>query len=157
MNILLATMLAATMHTPGVVIDDSPTRVQTDIKIDMEIMGTLRPKSVSEISSSRWTLDCGGMDREHADWRAVRGYVAPLGIARIRQQAGWARCEKDPGMYDFAWLDQCVLDAKRMGVDVWMGLSYGTPPMKVAADAILTQGSPLPKRVLPPGTDGFGQ
>lgn len=46
MNILLATMLAATMHTPGVVIDDSPTRVQTDIKIDMEIMGTLRPKSV---------------------------------------------------------------------------------------------------------------
>ena len=65
MNILLATMLAATMHTPGVVIDDSPTRVQTDIKIDMEIMGTLRPKSVSEISSSRWTLDCGGMDREH--------------------------------------------------------------------------------------------
>ena len=142
MNILLATMLAATMHTPGVVIDDSPTRVQTDIKIDMEIMGTLRPKSVSEISSSRWTLDCGGMDREHADWRAVRGYVAPLGIARIRQQAGWARCEKDPGMYDFAWLDQCVLDAKRMGVDVWMELSYGNPAYEGGGGRHLNAGFP---------------
>ena len=130
------------MHTPGVVIDDSPTRVQTDIKIDMEIMGTLRPKSVSEISSSRWTLDCGGMDREHADWRAVRGYVAPLGIARIRQQAGWARCEKDPGMYDFAWLDQCVLDAKRMGVDVWMELSYGNPAYEGGGGRHLNAGFP---------------
>lgn len=109
----------------GVVIDDSPTRVEAAVQVDMEIMGTLRPKSVHEISSSRWTLDCGGMDREHADWRAVRGYVEPLGIARIRQQAGWARCEKEKGMYDFAWLDQCVFDAKKMGVKVWMELSYG--------------------------------
>jgi hypothetical protein len=142
MNIFLTTLLTAAAYLPGVVIDDSPTRVQTDIKIDMEIMGTLKPKSVSEISSSRWTLDCGGMDREHADWRAVRGYVAPLGIARIRQQAGWARCEKEPGMYDFAWLDQCVLDAKQMGVDVWMELSYGNPIYKGGGGRNLNAGFP---------------
>lgn len=109
----------------GIVLDDSPTRVEPAVSVDMEIMGTLRPKSVYEISSSRWTLDCAGMDREHTDWRAVRGYVAPLGIRRVRQQAGWARCEKEKGMYDFAWLDQCVFDAAKMGVKVWVELSYG--------------------------------
>lgn len=127
MNTILTTLLFALLQIYPVVLDDSPTRVQTTLDPQMEIMGTLKPKSVSEISTDRWTLDCGGMDREHADWRAVRGYVAPLGIARIRQQAGWARCEKDPGMYDFAWLDQCVFDAQKMGVKVWMELSYGNP------------------------------
>lgn len=142
---IIETILATILALPGlgdVVIDDSPTRVQTRLDIDMELMGTLKPKSVSEISSSRWTLDCGGMDREHADWRAVRGYVAPLGIARIRQQAGWARCEKDPGMYDFAWLDQCVFDAKKMGVDVWMELSYGNPSYPGGGGRHLNAGFP---------------
>ena len=128
------------MATP--VIDDSPTRVQTLLKVDMQPIGTLKPKSVGEISSTRWTLDCGGMDREHADWRAVREYVVPLGIARIRQQAGWARCEKDPGIYDFAWLDQCVFDAKKMGVDVWMELSYGNPGYKGGGGRQLAAGFP---------------
>ena len=109
------------------VIDDSPTRVQTTLKVDMTCVGTLRPKGVGEISTKRWTVDCAGIDREHADWRSVCEYVPPLGIARIRQQAGWARCEKDPGIYDFAWLDYVVFDAKKRGIDVWMELTYGNP------------------------------
>lgn len=132
----------------GVVIDDSPTRVEPAISVDMEIMGTLRPKSVYEISSSRWTLDCGGMDREHADWRAVRGYVAPLGIRRVRQQAGWSRCEKDKGMYDFAWLDQCVFDAKKMGVNVWMELSYGNLLYEGGGGRGLNAGFPVSEEAL---------
>jgi hypothetical protein len=130
------------------VIDDSPTRVQTTLKVDMTPVGTLRPKSVGEISSSRWTLDCGGMDREHADWRAVREYVAPLGIARIRQQGGWARCEKDPGKYDFAWLDQVVFDAKRRGVSVWMELSYGNPAYPGGGGRQLAAGLPTSEEAL---------
>lgn len=135
-------ILTAMLGMGDVVIDDSPTRVENILEIDFEPVGTLRPKAVGEISSTRWTLDCGGMDREHADWRAVRGYVAPLGIARIRQQAGWARCEKDPGMYDFAWLDQCVFDAKKMGVDVWMELSYGNPRYEGGGGRQLNAGFP---------------
>lgn len=148
MDMILTTMLLVLLQFQGIVLDDSPTRVETDLKVEMEIMGTLRPKSVSEISSSRWTLDCGGMDREHADWRAVRGYVAPLGIARIRQQAGWARCEKEPGMYDFAWLDQCVFDAKSMGVDVWMELSYGNPVYEGGGGRNLNAGFPTSEKAL---------
>lgn len=142
MNFLLSTLILLPLQIQNIVIDDSPTRVWTSLDPGMEIMGTLRPKSVSEISSSRWTLDCGGMDREHADWRAVRGYVAPLGIGRIRQQAGWARCEKDPGMYDFAWLDQCVYDAGKMGVKVWMELSYGNPAYEGGGGRHLNAGFP---------------
>jgi len=119
--------LAAALAQAQPVIDDSPTRVQTTLKVDLRPVGTLRPKAVGEVSATRWTLDCGGMDREHADWRAVREYVAPLGIARIRQQGGWARTEKDPGKYDFSWLDQVVFDAKKRGISVWMELSYGNP------------------------------
>lgn len=142
MNTILTTLLFSLLQIYPVVLDDSPTRVESDLDPQMEIMGTLRPKSVSEISTSRWTVDCGGMDREHADWRAVRGYVAPLGIGRVRQQAGWARCEKDPGMYDFAYLDQCVFDAQKMGVKVWMELSYGNPRYEGGGGRHLNAGFP---------------
>jgi len=30
----------------------------------------------------------------------------PLGAKRIGFQAGWAKCEKRPGVYDWAWLDE---------------------------------------------------
>ena len=130
------------------VIDDTPTRVQTTLRVDMAPVGTLRPKSVGEVSASRWTIDCAGMDREHCDWRAIREYVAPLGIPRMRQQAGWARCEKDPGKYDFAWLDQCVYDAKRMGVKVWMELSYGNPIYPGGGGRNLAAGIPKSKEGL---------
>ena len=124
------------------VVDDTPTRVQTALEIPFRCVGTLTPKSISEVSATRWTLDCAGMDREHADWRAVREYIAPLGIARIRVQAGWARCEKDPGVYDFAWLDQIVFDAHKRGIGVWMELSYGNPAYPGGGGRQLAAGIP---------------
>ena len=140
-------MLSATAVAEPV-IDDTPTRVQTTLKVDMAPVGTLRPKAVGEISSSRWTIDCAGMDREHVDWRAIREYVAPLGIARMRQQAGWARCEREPGVYDFAWLDQAVFDAKAMGVDTWLELSYGNPIYSGGGGRNLSGGFPTSAEAL---------
>ena len=122
----VAAALVATGYAQPV-IDDTPTRVQTTLRVPWRQAGTLRPKAVGEMSSSRWTVDCACMDRENVDWRAIREYVAPLGIARMRQQAGWARCEREPGAYDFAWLDQAILDAKKMGIDTWLEFSYGNP------------------------------
>lgn len=150
MKILTFGFVAAAACGAGAypVIDDTPTRVQTTLKVDMTPVGTLRPKAVGEVSASRWTIDCAGMDREHCDWRAIREYVAPLGIARMRQQAGWARCEKDPGKYDFAWLDQAVFDAKKMGIDTWLELSYGNPAYPGGGGRQLAAGIPSSKEGL---------
>jgi len=139
-RLVLVLLPVAALALP--VIDDSPTRVECRMDVGLRRLGTIKPKAVGEMSASRWTLDCGGMDREHADWRAVCDYVAPLGIARIRQQAGWARCEKDPGKYDFAWLDQVVFDAKKRGIGVWMELSYGNPAYKGGGGRQLADGFP---------------
>lgn len=124
------------------VIDNTPTRVQTPLRVNLRMVGTLKPKAVGEVSASRWTVDCAGLDREHVDWRAIREYAALLGIARMRQQAGWARCEKDPGKYEFSWLDQAVFDAKRMGISTWLELSYGNPAYKGGGGRHLAAGFP---------------
>ena len=100
MSIFVVALAAAPLVSAAPVIDDTPTRVQTPLKVGMRPVGTLRPKAVGEVSASRWTIDGATLDREHYDWRAIREYLPPLGIPRMRQQAGWARCEKDPGKYD---------------------------------------------------------
>ena len=141
-GVTLGCVLLATAGSAVPVIDNTPTRVQTPLRANRRLVGTLKPKPVGEISTSRWTVDCAGMDREHVDWRSIREYAAPLGIARMRQQAGWARCEKDPGRYDFAWLDQAVFDAKRMGISTWLELSYGNPAYKGGGGRQLGAGFP---------------
>lgn len=94
---------------------------------DFKIVGRIKARNVTEISTSHWSIDCGGTDREHCDYHSVKEYLAPLGIKRVRTQAGWARCEKDKGKFDFRWLDSIVFDADRRGLEVWLELSYGNP------------------------------
>ena len=109
------------------VIDDSPTRVQTTLSPGLVPVGTLVPKSVNEISTSRWTIGCEVLDREYASYDSYKEYLAPLGICRIRLQGGWARTEKEPGIYDFAWLDYIIDDARSRGLEIWFETSYGNP------------------------------
>ncbi|MBC8010240.1 MAG: hypothetical protein H7067_09095, partial [Burkholderiales bacterium] len=58
---------------------------------------------------------------------AYRDWLGPLGAKRIRQQAGWAKCEKQLGVYDWAWLDECVDGALAQGVQPWLETNYGNP------------------------------
>lgn len=111
----------------GQVIDDSPTRVQTTLSPGLKLTGTLRPKNVREISTSRWTIGCEVLDREYASYDSYKEYLAPLGIKRIRLQGGWARTEKEPGLYDFAWLDYIIDDARSRGLEILLETSYGNP------------------------------
>ena len=105
----------------------SPNRVRTPLRIDLPLLGTLRPKSVAEIGRSNWTLGCETLDRDFADWDAYRDYLAPLGLKSIRLQAGWAKCERVRGAYDFAWLDHIVDDAIALGLDPILETGYGNP------------------------------
>lgn len=108
-------------------IDTSPDRVRTPLRVDMERIGTLRPRSVAEIRDSNWTLGCETIERGYADFWQYADYIAPLGIKTIRIQAGWARCEPEKGRFDFEWLDKIVDFAVAKGVNVLLETSYGNP------------------------------
>lgn len=90
-------------------------------------LGRLSTRSASEIKSSNWTLGCETLDRDFADFDAYREYVAPLGIKTIRLQAGWAKCEKVKGAYDFSWLDRIVDYVRERGINVLLETDYGNP------------------------------
>ena len=126
MNAIL--MVAAVAAGMGLApIDTSPDRVKTPLKVDLRRIGTLRPRAVSEIRDSNWTLGCETIERGYADFWQYAGYLAPLGIKTIRIQTGWARCEPKPGEFDFAWLDRIVDFAVAKGLNVLLETSYGNP------------------------------
>jgi hypothetical protein len=130
------------------VIDDTDTRVQTTLDPGMKRIGTLKPKSIHEIGSSRWTLGCETIDREYSDYDTFKEYLPPLGIKRIRLQGGWARTEKDPGIYDFAWLDHIVDDARGRGLEIWLETSYGNPSYPGGGGRTLAGGMPSSEEAL---------
>lgn len=142
--ILLTTLGIAGMpgRAGAQVIDTSDTRVQTTLDPGLERIGTLRPRGVREIETSRWTLGCETIDREYSDYDAFKEYLPALGIRRIRLQGGWARTEKDPGIYDFAWLDHIVDDARSRGLEIWLETSYGNPAYPGGGGRTLADGFP---------------
>ncbi len=83
-------------------------------------IGAVKTLSAKEIKSSRWSIGGETLDRDYANYNAYKSYLGPLGAKRIRLQAGWARCEKVKGQYDFTWLDAIVDDAISQGVQPWL-------------------------------------
>lgn len=87
----------------------------------------LRPRSAREIGSSPWTIGAETLDRDYADFSQAAPHLGPLGATRVRLQAGWARCEPAPGVYDWAWLDAIIDASLAQGVRPWLQTSYGNP------------------------------
>ena len=135
-------MLALASTTFAQVIDNSATRVQTTLSPGLPHIGTLVPKHAGELSTSRWTLGCETLDREYANYDVYKEYLPALGIRRIRLQGGWARTEKDRGVYDFAWLDHIIDDARARGLEIWLETSYGNPAYEGGGERTLKGGFP---------------
>ena len=123
-------------------IDSSADRNPSPLRVDMKRIGTLRPRSVNEIKGSPWMIDSSCLDRDFNDFDEYKDYIVPLGIKEIRVLAGWAKCEREPGKFDFAWLDHCVDWANGHGVNVYLDISYGNPIYKGAGGAGLANGIP---------------
>ena len=123
-------------------IDTSADRNPSPLSVDMKRIGTLRPRSADEIKGSSWTLGCECLDRDFTDFDQYKDYIVPLGIKEIRLFAGWAKCERKPGVFDFAWLDHCVDWANEHNINVLMDISYGNPIYKGAGGAGLANGTP---------------
>ena len=67
------------------------------------------------------------MDRDYTLFSQWREHLAPLGAKQIRLQAGWAKCERQPGIYDFAWLDDIIDGVIGSGVEPWLQTGYNNP------------------------------
>ena len=89
------------------------------------VLGQVAPRAAKDIASSPWSIGGETLDREFAVYDHYKKYLGPLGAKGLRLQAGWAKCEKVKGVYDFAWLDAVVDDAMAQGVKPWLELSYG--------------------------------
>ena len=63
-------------------------RVRTPLKIDMQRIGTIEPRTTNEIESSRITVGCETIDRDLLIWKNYIDYLPLLGVKKIRLQAG---------------------------------------------------------------------
>ena len=93
----------------------------------LEQIGSVTTAASRELANPAWSVGCETLDREYAEFAAYKPYVGELGVGAARLQSGWARCEKQKGKYEFAWLDEAVDGLVEQGVKPWMCLSYGNP------------------------------
>lgn len=113
-----------------------------DIGPDYPFIGTLSPRPASDITDSPWSVGGETLDRDIAYYDGYKEYLGDLGATRIRLQAGWAKTESTPGIYDYAWLDAIVDDAIAQGVTPWLELSYGNPVYAGGGSATIGGGLP---------------
>lgn len=114
-----------------------------NILIDLPEIGTIKSRSVHEISGSHFTLGCETLDRDFADYEKYKSYIENLGIKTIRLQAGWAKTEKVPGVLDFSWLDKIIFDAKERGLNILLETDYGNPAYEGGGGFDLAGGFPV--------------
>ena len=56
----------------GVRIDTSADRVESPLALNLTRVGTIRPRAVSEIRDSNWTVGCETLDRDFADFEEYK-------------------------------------------------------------------------------------
>jgi len=97
---------------------------------ELKQIGWIATRHAKDIKSSDWSVGCETLDRDQAKFSVYKDYVGELGAKHGRLQSGWAKCEKQKGVYDFAWLDECVYGLNEQGVKPWVCLCYGNPIYK---------------------------
>ncbi len=129
-------------------IDTSRFRVATDVKMPFNYLGTLKPVKANEVKSSNWILGCETLDRDFTNYEAYKTYLVPLGIKRLRMQAGWAKTEKVKGVYNWDWLDKIINDAVSRGLEPWLETSYGNAVYSGGGGENLSAGIPTSAEAL---------
>ncbi|WP_461054034.1 GH39 family glycosyl hydrolase [Spirosoma arcticum] len=123
-------------------------QAKTDFAVSFPRLGTVKPRNANEIEASNWLIGCETLDRDMADYNQYKEYLVPLGIRRLRMQAGWAKTEKVKGQYDWVWLDAIINDAARKGLKPWLETSYGNPIYKGGGGINLSAGVPTSPEAL---------
>lgn len=88
-------------------------------------IGNVKAVHSSDVKDSPIGLGFEKLDRAVFDPAKAYDKVAALGVKWIRIQSGWARTEKEEGVYDFKWLDDIVDNLIDRGLRSWICLCYG--------------------------------
>lgn len=88
-------------------------------------IGSVVPKASSEIKHSRIGIGFEKLDRDVFDPEKAYDKLASIGVKWVRIQSGWARTEKEKGVYDFGWIDKVVDNLIQRGLKPWICLCYG--------------------------------
>ena len=93
----------------------------------LPLVGQLDVSNPDNANRTFWSIGCETLDRNYATFANYKHLLGPLGVGWARLQSGWAKCEQQPGVYDFAWLDEHVDGVIEQGMKPWLSLSYGNP------------------------------
>lgn len=99
----------------------------------MKKIGKLRTYTSEEIENSYVSIDFSCLDRELFNPDKCYDLLAKTGVKHARCQTGWARCEKEKGIYDFTWLDKVIDNLLSRGILPWFNVGYGNPIYMVDA------------------------
>lgn len=98
--------------------------------------GVVRAMSAKEIGDSFFGIGFEKLDRNVFDPEKAYDKLAQIGVKLVRLQSGWARTEKEKGVYDFAWLDGIVDNLIARGMKPWICLCYGNALYTPAAEKV---------------------
>lgn len=107
-----------------------------------KFIGTIITYPTTLINNNSWTIGCEVLDRDYADYSTYRELLPELGAKTARLQLGWAKCEKQKGIYDFNWMKEIAEDLKTKKIRPWLQFSYGNPIYEGGGEPVLAGGIP---------------
>ena len=93
--------------------------------IDLPIAGHVELPAHAGGIASRLGVGFETLDRDLFDPERVYPQLATLGVGWARVQSGWSKCETEPGVFDFAWLDDIIDKLAAAGVTPLLSLTFG--------------------------------
>lgn len=93
----------------------------------MKKIGTLKTYSSDKIEKSYVSIGFECLDRDLFNPDKCYDLLQASGVKYARCQTGWAKCEKEKGIYDFKWLDSIVDNLLQRGIIPWFNVGFGNP------------------------------
>ncbi len=93
----------------------------------MQRIGKLKTYSSNEIKNSYVSIGFECLDRDLFNPGKCYDLLQKTGVKYARCQTGWAKCEKQMGVYDFTWLDNIVDELIKRGIEPWFNVGFGNP------------------------------
>lgn len=93
----------------------------------MKKLGKLKTYLSNEIKESYVSIGFECLDRDLFQPEKCYDLLQQSGVKFARCQTGWAKCEKEKGVYDFDWLDSVVDNLLVRGIEPWFSVGFGNP------------------------------